>query len=92
MQRIAKVYVNSRSGLSPGIRALLDSNGVAYTEINVADDGATLDWIREKARSLELPVVELDGTFAAGPSVLVVARALGLKLPPREPISRGACC
>lgn len=92
MQRVANIYVNSRSGLPPGIRALLDSNGINYTEIDVTNDTSMLDWIREKARSLELPVVELEGKFAAGPSVLLLARALDLRLPPREPASPGACC
>lgn len=92
MQRVANIYVNSRSGLPLGIRALLDSNGINYTEIDVSDDTSMLDWIREKARSLELPVVELEGKFAAGPSVLLLARALDLRLPPQEPVSPGACC
>jgi len=92
MQRVAKVYVESGSRLSAGIRALLDSNGIDYAEIDVSDDASMLDWIREKARSLELPVVEMGGKFAAGPSVLVLARALDLTLPPREPVSPGACC
>ena len=92
MQRFAKVYVNSRSRLSAGIRALLDSNGIGYAEIDVTDDGSMLDSIREKARSLELPVVELDGKFAAGPNILLLARTLDLTLPPREPASPGACC
>jgi glutaredoxin len=92
VQRVANVYVNSRSGLSPAVRALLESNGLAYAEIDVSEDASMLNRIREKARSLELPVVELDGKFAAGSSVLVLARTLDLKLPPREPTSPGACC
>lgn len=92
MQRVARVYVNGRLGLPPGITALLDGNGIDYAEIDVSDDASMLDWIREKARSLELPVVELEGRFAAGASVLLLARALDLTLPPREPVFPGACC
>lgn len=92
MQRVANSYVNRRSGLPHGIRALLDYNGIDYAEIDVSDDTSMLDWIREKARSLELPVVELGGKFAAGPNALLLAQALDLRLPSREPASPGACC
>ena len=43
MQRIANIYGESRSGLAPGIRALLDSNGIDYAEIDVSDDASMLD-------------------------------------------------
>ena len=92
MQRVANVYVNSRSGLSPGIRTLLRVNGIEYGEIDVTDDAPRLDWIREKAGSLELPVVELAGKFVAGSNLLRVARVLDLKLPPWECTAPSACC
>lgn len=78
--------------MPPGVRALLDSNGIDYAEIDVADDAAPLDWVRETARSVELPVVELDGRFAAGPSILALARTFDLKRPSRGPTSPEACC
>jgi hypothetical protein len=48
MQRVAKVYVESGSRLAAGIRALLDSNGIDYAEIDVSDDTPMLDWIRQR--------------------------------------------
>lgn len=92
MQRVANVYMTSRSGFPSAIKSLLESNRIDYVEIDISDDLSMCDWIREKARSIELPVVEFDGRFAAGPSIPNLARALGLKLPPRDPVAPGACC
>lgn len=92
MPRVATVYVNSRSRLSPETRALLESNGIDYAEIDVTDAASMHDSIREKALSMELPVVELGGKFAAGQNIGLPAQFLGLRLPPQEPVFRGACC
>ncbi|MGE4056171.1 MAG: glutaredoxin domain-containing protein [Vicinamibacterales bacterium] len=92
MPRTAKVYITDGSKLPSGVSALLNSNGVKYTEIDVSRDASMLGWIHGRTGHLEPPVVEFEGKFVQGEDVHVVAQRLGLRLSPREPEFRGACC
>lgn len=92
MRRVAKIYVNSHAVLTTGVRALFEGNDIECVEIDITNNASMLDRAREQARSLELPVVELDGMFVAVRSILELSRTLGLTLPRRIPAPCGTCC
>lgn len=92
MPRTANVYIDSRSALSPGVRTLFHINGIECREIDVTDDPVKLDGLGDAERRLGLPLVELEGRFAAGSNIQQIARALGLKLHSGQPVDPKACC
>lgn len=73
MRLIANIHVNGRTGLSTAIDALLGSNVIDHAEIEVTDNTPMLDWIRERARILQLRVVEMNGRFVGSSSILRAA-------------------
>jgi hypothetical protein len=92
VQRVAIVYTNTRSALPPAVRTLLRINDVECRVLDITDDPSTLDWIREKSRSLELPVVELEGRFTVCSNIQHVARTLKLQLSSTARALPNACC
>lgn len=92
MQRVARIYVGGGDDVTPGIRNLLDVNSIRYSSIDVSGDTAARRLVLEKAHTADLPVIELDGMFAGGKSIVHLARALGLRLTRFGAEPCAACC
>jgi glutaredoxin len=92
MTRFANIYVCEQCRVPQGVKTLLAINGIECVEVDVSDDEPMRELICGKTGQGTLPVVELDGVFAAETNILVLAKTLGLRLmvSTREPPA--ACC
>ncbi|MEN9560857.1 MAG: hypothetical protein RIQ56_130 [Candidatus Parcubacteria bacterium] len=55
-----------------------EQHGVAYTEVNVAEDDAARDEMVMKSHQLGVPVIDIGGNIYVGFDRRVLAKALGL--------------
>lgn len=92
MPRTATVYLHGPGEVPAGIRHLLNSHGIAFITVDAGGDPGVRATILRKANAPDLPVVQLDASYAAGTDVSHLARVLGLTPPRRPPMPIGACC
>lgn len=92
MDRQARIYISGQCRAPQGIKTLLAINGIQCVEIDVSDDRPMRELIRGRTGQGTLPVVELEGVFAAGTNILALAKTLGLSLLVSAPEPPGACC
>jgi glutaredoxin 3 len=74
-----KVYSTPTCPWCKKAKQFLDANGVAYQDLNVAQDRAARDEMVKKSSQTAVPVIIIDGEIVVGFNEPVLKTKLGIK-------------
>ncbi len=74
-----KVYSTPTCPWCKKAKQFLDANGVAYQDLNVAQDRAARDEMVKKSSQTSVPVIIIDGEIVVGFNEPVLKTKLGIK-------------
>ncbi|MEE8372365.1 MAG: glutaredoxin family protein [Dehalococcoidia bacterium] len=60
-------------------KSFLDSNGIPYQDLNVAEDRAAREEMVKKSGQMSVPVIDVDGEMLVGYDEIVLREKLGLQ-------------
>ncbi len=61
------------------VKQLLDSNGIKYDDVNVAEDKSARDEMMNKTNQMAVPTVFIDGEYVIGFNETALKEKLGIK-------------
>ena len=74
-----KVYSTLTCPWCKKAKQFLDANGIAYQDLNVAQDRAARDEMVKKSSQTSVPVIIIDGEIVVGFNEPVLKTKLGIK-------------
>ena len=60
-------------------KELLDSNGIKFTDLNIADDKSARDEMIKNTHQMAVPTISVDGDYIIGYNEKAIKEKLGLK-------------